>query len=128
MLFAVTSSMIWWTRRPLIAANMPRIIGGSSLGSPGFLEEVRPGFVWLCRCVPAHVYVCVCVGPSRDHRAVDVGEHLLAHVLSVDRGDHGPVRDGDDEGRAVYQDERLAPALRRRPRDSVLQPCELGCA
>src|SRR5919206_3386910 len=28
MSFAVTSSMTWWVLRPLIAANMPRIIAG----------------------------------------------------------------------------------------------------
>ena len=26
MLFAVTSSIVWWTRRPLIAENIPRIM------------------------------------------------------------------------------------------------------
>src|SRR6266540_2165262 len=112
MLYAVTSSIIWWTRRPLIAANMPRIIGGASLsGFPGFLLEVRPGLSG-CRS-------------SSDHGAVDVREHLLAHVLPVDRCDHGPVRDGNDERRSVHEDERLAPALCSRPRDSVLEPGKL---
>src|SRR5438093_10671919 len=115
MLFAVTSSIIWWTRRPLIAANMPRIIGGASLsGCPGFLLAVRPG---LCGC-----------RSSSDHGAVDVREHLLAHVLSIDRGDHGPVGNGDDERRPVHEDERLAPALCRSSSDSVLEPCELRLA
>src|SRR5919198_837390 len=109
MLFAVTSNSSWWTRRPLIAANMPRIIGGSSLsGFPGFLREVRPGCRWWSK--------------SCDDRAVDVREHLLAHVPLVDRGDHGPIGDGDDEGGAVDEDERVAGALRCSASDAVLEP------
>src|SRR5438093_10590961 len=115
MLFAVTSNRSWWTRRPLIAANMPRIIGGSSfVGFPASSRRSgRGGRGWSW---------------SGDHGAVDVREHLLAHVSLVDRGDHGSVRDGDDEGRSVDEDERVAPALRRRARDPVLEPRELARA
>jgi hypothetical protein len=30
MSFEVTSSITWWVLRPLMAANMPRIIGAST--------------------------------------------------------------------------------------------------
>jgi hypothetical protein len=39
MSLAVTSSIIWWTLRPLIAANIPRIMGIASLLAAGFLER-----------------------------------------------------------------------------------------
>jgi len=42
MSLAVTSSIIWWTLRPLIAANIPRIMGIASLLAAGFLSEVQP--------------------------------------------------------------------------------------
>ena len=43
MSLAVTSSIIWWTLRPLIAANIDRIMGIASLLAAGLLSEVRPG-------------------------------------------------------------------------------------
>src|SRR6266540_197230 len=46
MSFAVTSSIVWWFFRPLIAANMLRIIGASllleDLGDRGGIDAVGP--------------------------------------------------------------------------------------
>jgi hypothetical protein len=47
----VTSSMVWWTLRPLIAANMLRIMGASFPFGCGLLGEVRP-LVVGCRLAP----------------------------------------------------------------------------
>src|SRR5438067_11601865 len=77
MSFAATSSMVWLTCSPLIAENIPLIISCASL-SDG----------------------------SGDDGAVDVREHLLAHVLAIDRRDHGLVGDGYDESGVVDEDER----------------------
>src|SRR5579864_2386182 len=104
MSFETTSSIVWWTRRPLMAANMLLIIRGSLPFRPlASSREVQPGLVRLLR----------------DHRAVDVREHLLAHVLLVDRRDDGPIPYGHDERRVVDEDERVAPALRRCSRYSA---------
>src|SRR3954470_1596111 len=46
MSFAVTSSIVWWFFRPLMAANMLRIIGASTpledLGDRGRIHAVDP--------------------------------------------------------------------------------------
>ena len=41
------------------------------------------------------------------------------HVVAVDRGDDGAVRDGDDEGGGVDEDDRLARALAGGAVDAV---------
>src|SRR5260221_1257991 len=101
MSLAVTSSIVWWTRRPLIAANIARIILGSSAFS--------------CRSKGGR-------GGSGDHGAVDVREHLLAHVLAVDCGDDGAIRNGDDERRVVDEHEGGAGALCRGAVDTAGEP------
>src|SRR3954471_4872453 len=101
MSFAVTSSMAWCIFSPLIAEYMPRSIWGFS---PCFLLVV------LAR--------------SGDDGAVDVGEDVVAHVRGVDRGDDGLVADGDEEGRAVHEDDGLAPALARGAGDALVQADE----
>src|SRR5947209_10300699 len=95
-LLAVTSSIVWWTLRPLIAAYMPRIIGASL---PFAASSKRSGRVVLRPCA------------SGDHGTVDVGEHVLAHVLGTHRRDDGVVRDGHDVGRVVDEDHGVARAL-----------------
>src|SRR5690554_6602333 len=99
MSLAVTSSMAWCILRPLIAAYMPRSIGG---GSP------------LAR-LPRSL---------GDDGAVDVGEDVVAHMRGVHRRDDGAVADGHDERGAVDEDDRLAAALGRGPGDALLQAHE----
>src|SRR6476659_4758798 len=106
MSLAVTSSIVWWARRPLIAANIPRIIWGSL---PFWPRLPLRGPAWPCGCGGCG---------SSDHRAVDVREHLLPHVVAVDSGDDGAVLGGDHEGRLVDEDEGGASALRRGPVDA----------
>src|SRR3954447_2433141 len=104
MSFAVTSSIVWWTRRPAIAANIPLIIFGTLPFLPR-LPRMRSG---LARCVG---WLC-------EDGGVDVREHLIAQVLAVDGGDDRPVLRGDEERRLIGQDERGARALRGRPVDA----------
>src|SRR4051794_6238344 len=112
---AVTSSMVWLTFRPLIAANMPRIIETSPpCGMRRPRREVRPRVGLGCAvgppdpryrydarhpasrerpAAPGSVSRCT----SSDHRGVDVREHVVAHVPRVDRRDDGAVRHAHDE-------------------------------
>src|SRR4051795_6122271 len=91
---AAASSMTCWVFRPETALNIPRIMGASlSWGLDPRLPQGRSG------------------RDSADDGRVDVGEHVLAHGLRVDRGDHGLVADGDDERRPVEQDDGLPCAL-----------------
>src|SRR5579883_2515070 len=113
MLLAVTSSIVWWAFSPLIAENMLLIIFGA------FPFRPRPPPRGSSR--PGHSAV-----PLGDHRAVDVREHLLSHVLRVDRRDDGAVGDGDDERLVVDEDERGARALRREPADALREAGERG--
>src|SRR5918996_2339549 len=106
MSFAVTSSITWCVLRPLTAANMLRIIGAS-----------RPFDVRPPRRGPAGDSV----PPSSDDGAVDVREHVLAHVLGVHRRDDGAVLDGHDERRAVQEDHGLARALAGGARNGVVE-------
>src|SRR3954451_13097496 len=99
MSFAATSIMVWWFLRPLIAANMLRIIGASRPFLPAAPCE-RSGRPWLT-CLPLS---------SRDDRGIDVREHVLAHVLPVDRRHDGAVLDRDDERPRVHEDDRVARA------------------
>ena len=46
---------------------------------------------------------------------------MIAHVRGIDRRDDGAVLDGDDERRAVDQDDRLPGALGGRAGDALLQ-------
>src|SRR3954447_19380200 len=108
----VTSSIVWWTFRPLIAEYMLRIMGASAPGRCGLLGEVRPRWG---RCRRA---------PLGDDGAVDVGEDLLLHVVAVDRGDDRPVGDGDDEGRRVDEDDRRARALAGGAVEALVQAAE----
>src|SRR4051794_31847848 len=107
---AATSSMTCWVFRPETALNIPRIIGTSpSLGFGPRLPHGRSGRV-------GSFGLCGRTRRSRlrDDGRVDVGEHVLAHGLRVDRGDHGLVADGDDERRPVEKDHGLPCALRGR--------------
>src|SRR5213080_1976135 len=103
MSFAATSIIVWWFLRPLIAANMLRIIGASlpSLAAAPSKRSGRP-----CTGYRRHHVMTSVSGPrsSRDDRGIDVREHVLAHVLPVDRRDDGAVLVGDDEGRRVHED------------------------
>src|SRR5919204_4236182 len=109
MSLAVTSSIIWWTLRPLIAANMPRIMGIASLPA-AVLPQARSS--------PLRP---VCRWWLVDDCAVDVGEDAVAHLIRAHCCDDGAVPHRDDEGGAVDQDERLAGALGGRPADTVLE-------
>src|SRR5882724_9523525 len=103
MSFAATSIIVWWFLRPLIAANMLRIIG-ASLPSLAAAPSKRSGRPWLNR------YSCPSSRDdgrsrsSRDDRRIDVREHVLAHVLPVDRRNDGAVLDRHHEGRRVHED------------------------
>src|SRR5438270_1033549 len=110
MSLAVTSSMTWCALRPLIAANMARIIG-TSLPFRG----VRP---------PQRGPAGGLISPSAscDDGAVDVGEDVVLHVVVVDRRDHGPVADRDDERGPVDEHDGVAAALRRRALEPALKP------
>src|SRR4051794_23758730 len=114
---AATSSMTCWVFRPETALNIPRIIGTSpSLGFGPRLPHGRSGRV-------GSFGLCGRTRRSRlrDDGRVDVGEHVLAHGLRVDRGDHGLVADGDDEGRPVEKDHGLPCALRGRAIHGAIQ-------
>src|SRR3954451_23243667 len=102
---AATSSMTCWVFRPETALKIPRIIGTSPLGvgSPTSSKEVRSG--------------------SADDGRVDVGEHVLAHGLRVDRRDDGLVADGHDERRPVQEAHGLPRALGGR---ALHGPVEAG--
>src|SRR5919198_6539169 len=122
----VTSSMVWWTLRPLMAAYMLRIMGASV---PLTLRPPRGGPAargWL----PSRSVVLPDLpeGPLGDDGAVDVGEDLLLHVLAVDRGDDRPVGDGDDERRRVDEHDRRAGALAGGAVHAVGQAAERGRA
>src|SRR4051812_31128154 len=112
MSFAVTSIMIWWDLRPLIAANMLRIIGASF----PFVEAASPS-MGSGRCGYAG-------RASGDDRRVDVREHVLAHVLLVHRRDDGLVADGHHERGAVHEDDRVAGALARGTGSARLETLE----
>src|ERR1044072_1381648 len=113
MLLEVTSSMTWCCLSPLIAENMPRIIGASLAFRSCAASCARSGRA-LCGAPLA----------SCDHGAVDVGEHLLAHVLGVDRRHDGPVLDGDHERSPVQENDRDARPFSGCPIDAGLQPLE----
>src|SRR5918912_4214011 len=113
MSLAVTSIMIWWVLRPLIAANMLRIIGASLL----FREEAASPSVGSGRS--GHWRLASC-----DDRAVDVREHVLAHVLPVDRRDDGLVPDRHHEGGAVHEHDRVARALAGGSGGTRLEPAQ----
>src|SRR5689334_13084684 len=102
MLFAVTSSIVWWFLMPLIAANIARImVRLLPLAAAGR----RRGRVGRGASGPFG-------GPgSCDDGAVDVGEDVVAHMGAVDGGDYGPVGDRDDEGVVVDHHHRLAAPL-----------------
>ena len=93
MSFAVTSIMIWWDLRPLIAANMLRIIGASF----PFVEAASPSM--------GSGRLGYAGRASGDDRRVDVREHVLAHVLLVHRRDDGLVAHGHHERGAVHKDD-----------------------
>src|SRR3712207_6046428 len=114
---AVTSSMTWCALRPLIAANMLRIIGASS---PCLMRPPRGGPA--AGGLPC-LWVSLRLG---DHGRVDVREYVVLHVVAIDRRDHGAIADRDDERRLVDEDHRLARALAGGTVDSLLQPGELG--
>src|SRR4051794_11517477 len=111
---AVTSSMTWCAFKPLIAANMLRIIGASLPCSMRPPREVRP-LVGL-----------PCLWPCRlgDDRRVDVGEHVVLHVIAIDRRDDGAIADRDDERRLVHEDHRLARALAGGAVDALAESSE----
>src|SRR6185437_749138 len=112
MLLAVTSSIVWWTARPLMAANIPRImVIGSSLA-----DRFPVGSGWW----PVPVWWLV------DDRAVDVGEDAVAHVVGADGGDHGAVLNRDHEGRRVDEDEGVTRPLGRCLGDAFAEPCHGG--
>src|SRR4029079_11420943 len=113
MSFAVTSSIIWWTFRPLMAANIPRIIWGSSFRSCAAAPRTRSGCGVGCRCRSVRL---------RDDGAVDVGEDPLLHGAGVDCGDDGAVGDGDDEGGPVDQHQGVAGALGGRRVNAGVEP------
>src|SRR3954447_26322306 len=104
---AATSSMTCWVFRPETALNIPRIIGTSpSLGFRPRLPQRRSG------------------RDSADDGRVDVGEHVRAHGLRVDRRDDGLVGDGDDERRPVHQDHGIPRALGGRALHGAVQAGE----
>src|SRR3712207_5479454 len=108
MSLETTSSIVWWTFRPLIAANMLRIIGTSLPFPAASSREVRPLCGW-------------CVSASGDDGAVDVGEDLLLHVRAIHRRDHGAVRHRDHERGRVDEHHGRARALAGGERDAVLE-------
>src|SRR3954447_19203941 len=79
-------------------------------------REVRPLSVflafWYCRL--------------GDDSRVDVGEHVVLHVLAIDRRDDGAIADRDDERRLVHEDHRLARALAGGAVDSLAEASERG--
>src|SRR5689334_15524444 len=73
MSFDTTSSSVWWFLRPLIAANMPRIMGHRSFRS-GDLADVG-------RVDPAHAVDGQSRGPARGLDALDrAGLRLVVGV------------------------------------------------
>src|SRR5438067_191219 len=104
---AVTSSMTWWALRPLIAANMLRIIWASHPSDHGLLcSEVRPvDFLALGDFLRFRRF------RLGDDRRVDVGEDVVLHVVAIDRRDDGPVAHRHDERGVVDEDHRVARAF-----------------
>src|SRR4051794_14886529 len=101
---AVTSSMTWCALRPLIAANMLRIIWASSPCDAA--SSVRSGrLVWSS--LP-YFFLLERLG---DYGRVDVGENVVLHVVAIDRRDDGAIADRHDECRVIDEDDRLARAL-----------------
>src|SRR2546421_10832683 len=111
---AVTSSMTWCALRPLIAANMLRIMGASPLLSRPPPMRGPAGLTSL----PSSCPLC----DSRDDRGVDVREDVVLHVVAVDRGDHGAVADGHHERGVVHEHDRVARALAGGTIDAGLEP------
>src|SRR3712207_3685533 len=89
---------------------------------------VTSSIVWCCFRPLIAEYMPRSTGDSpgwlRDDRAVDVREDVVTHVTGVDRRDDGPVADGDDEGRAVHEDDGVARALGGGAVDALLQAHE----
>src|SRR3954468_4055369 len=100
---AVTSSMTWCAFKPLMAANMLRIIGASSPCDAA--SSMRSGRVDF-------LAVGLLVFRLGDDGRVDVREDVVLHVVAVDRRDDGAVANRDHERRLVDEDDRLARALR----------------
>src|SRR6476620_11175492 len=109
-LLAVTSSIVWCASKPLIAAYMPRIIGASLPFAASSQRSSR-----ACVVLPRS---------SCDHGAVDVCEHVLAHVLGSHRRDDGVVRDRHHVCGAVNEDHGVPGALARRARHAAGQAVE----
>src|SRR3954462_10329603 len=101
---AVTSSMTWCALRPLMAANMLRIIGASSPCDAA--SSLRSGRLVGLPCRAS-------LGAVRlgDYGRVDVGENVVLHVVAIDRRDDGAIADRHDERRVVDEDDRLARTL-----------------
>src|ERR1700742_2150688 len=110
MLLAVTSSSVWWFLRPLTAAYIAGIMGGTCPFSP---RPPQKGPAVACGVSGAP--------RSCDDGGVDVGEDLGAHMRFVERGDHGAVRHGDDEGVVVDHHHRGARAFAGGEVDPVFQ-------
>src|SRR4051812_22427867 len=111
---AVTSSMTWCALRPLIAANMLRIMGASLplISRPPLMRGPAARFPYL---------------RLSDDRRVDVREDVVLHVIAVDRRDDSPVADRHHERGAVHEDDRLARALAGGAIDAALKPRERAC-
>src|SRR4051812_5399345 len=122
---AVTSSMTWCALRPLIAANMLRIMGASTPSSSAS-SDARSGR--LGRPCRWWFLVSGLFWRLGDDCRVDVGEDVVLHVIAVDRGDHGPVADRHHERGAVHEDDRLAGALAGGAVDALLETLERGRA
>src|SRR4051812_22008339 len=121
---AATSSITCCVLRPEMAENMPRIISASP--SLGFLPaSSRRSSRFECEWRVRRQANSRDDGrsPSSDDGRVDVGEHVLAHGLRVDRRDDGLVADGDDECRPVDQHHGLPRALGGR---ALHGPVEAG--
>src|SRR4051812_5610462 len=109
---AVTSSMTWCALRPLIAANMLRIIWASSPCDAA--SSVRSG-----RLVWSSLPCFFLLERLGDDGRVDVGENVVLHVVAIDRRDDGAIADRHDECRVVDEDDRLARALAGGAVDAV---------
>src|SRR3954467_13096264 len=98
---AVTSSMTWCALRPLMAANMLRIMGASLPFLLLASSDARSGRGLDVLVVSLSCLACL---PCRlgDDSRVDVREDVVLHVVAVDRRDDGAVLDGHHECRGVH--------------------------
>src|SRR5271166_2479994 len=92
---AVLLSIVWFASRPLMAAYIPPIMIASLPFAASSARSGRGCYMFASASEPNAWGVAIASWcASCDHGAVDVGEHVLAHVFRSDRRNDGAVVDG----------------------------------